>query len=49
VRAIGHPEPKQEKAGRLFRRLLGRAHPTPREVRTLQGLLRRGARRADDS
>jgi tRNA (cytidine32/uridine32-2'-O)-methyltransferase len=47
VQAVGHPEPKQAKAGRLFRRLLGRAHPTPREVRTLQGLLRRGAERAD--
>jgi TrmH family RNA methyltransferase len=40
--AIGHPEPKRDKAQRLFRRLLGRAHPTPREVWTLQGLLRRG-------
>ena len=48
VEAIGHPEPKREKAGRLFRRLLGRAHPTPREVRTLQGLLRRGAERAEN-
>jgi len=43
VRALGHPEPKRAKVGRLFRRLLGRAHPTPREVRTLQGLFRRGA------
>jgi len=41
--AVGHPEPKREKTGRMFRRLLGRAEPTPREVRTLQGLLRRGA------
>jgi tRNA (cytidine32/uridine32-2'-O)-methyltransferase len=47
VRAIGHPEPKRAKAGRLFRRLLGRAHPTPREVRTLQGLLRRGAEQVE--
>ena len=47
VQAVGHPEPKQEKAGRLFRRLLGRAHPTPREVRTLEGLLRRGAKQAE--
>jgi tRNA (cytidine32/uridine32-2'-O)-methyltransferase len=47
VQAIGHPEPKRAKAGRLFRRLLGRAHPTPREVRTLQGLLRRGAQQAE--
>jgi len=42
LRAVGHPEPKREKTRRLFRRLLGRAEPTPREVRTLQGLLRRG-------
>lgn len=48
VAAVGHPEPKREKAGRLFRRLLGRAHPTPREVRTLQGLLRRGAEQVGD-
>jgi tRNA (cytidine32/uridine32-2'-O)-methyltransferase len=48
VRAVGHPEPKREKASRLFRRLLGRAHPTPREARTLQGLLRRGAERLTD-
>jgi tRNA (cytidine32/uridine32-2'-O)-methyltransferase len=38
----GHPEPKRAKANRLVRRLLGRAHPTPREVSTLQGILRRG-------
>ncbi len=42
LRAIGHPEPKREKTRRLFRRVLGRAEPTPREARTLQGLLRRG-------
>jgi len=40
--ATGHPEPKRAKSKRLFRRLLGRAHPTPREVSTLQGILRRG-------
>jgi TrmH family RNA methyltransferase len=39
--AIGHPDPKRAKANRLLRRLLGRAHPTPREVSTLQGILRR--------
>lgn len=53
VRAVGHPAPKQAKAGRMFRRLLGRAHPTPRETSTLHGLLRRGTRWAkigrDDS
>lgn len=39
--AVGHPEEKRDKAGRLWRRLLGRAHPTDREVRTLRGLFRR--------
>lgn len=48
VAAVDHPEPKRDKATRMFRRLLGRAHPTPREVRTLQGLLRRGTERSDD-
>ena len=42
VAAIDHPDPKRAKAHRLFRRLIGRAHPTPREVQTLQGLFRRG-------
>lgn len=46
VEAVGHPDPKHAKAGRMFRRLLGRAHPTPRETSTLQGLLRRGTQRA---
>jgi TrmH family RNA methyltransferase len=45
--AIDHPAAKRDKAGRMFRRLLGRAHPTPREARTLQGLLRRGAQRSE--
>ena len=47
VEAIGHPEPKRDKSGRLFRRLIGRANPTPREARTLQGILRRGTLRAE--
>ncbi|MHB9285811.1 RNA methyltransferase [Halobacteriales archaeon Cl-PHB] len=41
--AVRHPEEKRAKAGRMFRRLLGRADPTPREVSTLHGLLRRGS------
>lgn len=41
--AIGHPEPKRAKTNRMIRRLLGRAHPTPREVSTLHGLVRRGS------
>ena len=43
--AIEYPDPKRDKAVRLLRRVLGRAHPTPREARTLQGLFRRGANR----
>lgn len=46
VEAVEHPEPKQDKAMRMFRRLLGRANPTPREARTLVGLLRRGTERS---
>ena len=49
VAAVGHPEPKREKATRMFRRLLGRAHPTPRETSTLHGLFRRGVQWADGS
>jgi TrmH family RNA methyltransferase len=43
--AAGHPEEKRPKAGRLWRRLLGRAHPTGREVRTLRGIFRRATER----
>jgi tRNA (cytidine32/uridine32-2'-O)-methyltransferase len=49
VEAIGHPPPKREKAARMFRRLLGRAHPTPRETSTLLGLLRRGSELSRDA
>ena len=48
LQAIDHPENKQPKARRLFRRLLGRADPTPREVRTMQGLLRTGTERSEN-
>lgn len=41
LRAINHPASKREKAGRMFRRLIGRAHPTGREARTLRGTLNR--------
>jgi TrmH family RNA methyltransferase len=40
--AIHHPAENQHKAKRLWRRLLGRAHPTGREVSTLRGLFRKG-------
>ncbi|MDG5776017.1 RNA methyltransferase [Haloarculaceae archaeon H-GB2-1] len=46
--AIGHPEEKHDKANRLFRRVLGRAHPTGREVRTLRGLVRKAAMHSRD-
>jgi tRNA (cytidine32/uridine32-2'-O)-methyltransferase len=48
--AIGHPSEKRAKAGRMFRRLVGRADPTPREASTLTGILRRAAEHhRDDS
>ena len=40
---IDHPDEKRAKTGRLFRRLLGRAHPTGREVATLRGVFRGAA------
>jgi len=46
--AIDHPAEKREKTLRLARRLLGRAHPTGRELRTLRGVLRRAMYHADD-
>ena len=48
VVAVGHPEENRAKAGRLWRRLLGRAHPTGREVRTLRGLFRRASEQLPD-
>lgn len=43
LEAINHPREKRDKANRLFRRIIGRAHPTEREIATLTGLIRRGA------
>ncbi len=45
--AAGHPAEKRAKAGRLWRRLVGRAHPTGREVTTLRGVLRRATLRLE--
>jgi TrmH family RNA methyltransferase len=45
--AMAYPEHKREKTARLFRRLVGRAHPTGGEVTTLRGVLRRAAAAAD--
>jgi len=46
--ALGHPAEKRPKAERLWRRLLGRAHPTGREVKTLRGLFRRAGERVEE-
>ncbi|GAA0679423.1 TrmJ/YjtD family RNA methyltransferase [Natronoarchaeum mannanilyticum] len=43
LEAIDHPVEKRAKTGRLFRRLVGRAHPTDREARTLLGIFRRAS------
>ncbi|WP_181684905.1 RNA methyltransferase [Halorhabdus salina] len=48
LEATDHPEEKRAKAQRLWRRLLGRAHPTGREVRTLRGLFRRADQKIED-
>jgi len=39
--ALGAGEKQRRRTERLWRRLLGRAHPTTREVSTLRGILRR--------
>lgn len=41
--AINHPIEKRDKTMRLVRRVIGRAHPTEREIATLTGIVRRGA------
>jgi TrmH family RNA methyltransferase len=47
--AIDHPEEKRAKAGRMIRRLVGRAHPTDREAITLTGIFRKASERAAES
>jgi len=44
---VGHPEEKRHRVRRLFRRLVGRAHPTGRETKTLRGVFRRARQRID--
>lgn len=44
--AMEYREEKRDKTMRLVRRLVGRAHPTGREIRTLRGVLRRAAEAA---
>ncbi|WP_458206579.1 RNA methyltransferase [Haladaptatus sp. NG-SE-30] len=43
---VGHPVEKRDKAMRMIRRLVGRAHPTGREIATLRGIVRRANQRA---
>jgi TrmH family RNA methyltransferase len=40
---VNHPVEKRAKTTRMFRRVLGRAHPTGREVSTLRGLFGRAS------
>ena len=49
--ASDHPAEKRHRVKRLFRRLVGRAHPTGREAKTLRGVFRNARQRierADD-
>lgn len=46
--AMGHREHKHEKTERMFRRLVGRANPTDREITTLLGVLRRATDQLDE-
>jgi TrmH family RNA methyltransferase len=46
--AMGHREHKHEKTERMFRRLVGRAGATDREVTTLLGVLRRATDQLED-
>jgi tRNA (cytidine32/uridine32-2'-O)-methyltransferase len=47
--AVDHPPEKRAKTRRLWRRVVGRAHPTGREATTLRGLFRRGVQRLADA
>ncbi|MDL5360941.1 RNA methyltransferase [Halalkalicoccus sp. NIPERK01] len=40
LETVGYPDGKRPKTMRLVRRLVGRAHPTDREITTLHGVLR---------
>jgi tRNA (cytidine32/uridine32-2'-O)-methyltransferase len=40
LQAVSYPKGKRPKTMRLVRRLVGRAHPTDREITTLHGVLR---------
>jgi len=47
LEAQAYNERKRDKTQRLFRRLVGRAHPTDREVHTLLGVFRQATDRLD--
>ena len=47
LEAVDYPEEKREKTMRMLRRMLGRTHPTGREVSTVHGLLRRAENRIE--
>jgi tRNA (cytidine32/uridine32-2'-O)-methyltransferase len=47
--AVDYPEEKRDKAMRMLRRMLGRTHPTGREINTVHGLLRRAENKMDES
>jgi len=49
LHSIDHPEEKRHRVRRLFRRLVGRAHPTGREAKTLRGVFRRARQRIERS
>jgi TrmH family RNA methyltransferase len=42
-----YPDEKRHRVKRLFRRLVGRAHPTGRETKTLRGVFRRARQRIE--
>jgi TrmH family RNA methyltransferase len=46
--AVEHRDHKRKRSSRLLRRILGRTHPTNREVTTLMGLFRKTADRFGD-
>jgi TrmH family RNA methyltransferase len=45
--AVDYPEEKRAKTMRMLRRMVGRTHPTGREVTTIHGLLRRAENRME--
>ncbi|MFB6133462.1 MAG: RNA methyltransferase [Halanaeroarchaeum sp.] len=46
--ALEYPEEKRSKTNRLIRRVIGRAHPTGREITTLRGVIRSAMRTREE-